>query len=310
MILQNNLIFNTVNNGILIIDEDLNVLAWNNWLEIFTKIKEKDIIKKNLCSVFPYINEKKLKRKIKTVLVTNNPTFLSLETNRFLIDIPVSNITSTAFKSMQQDITFLPYDLEKKHICIYVYDNTLMCEVNHKLEKANKELIKMANKDSLTQMFNRRYFEEQSNKIKSYSQRNNNLPFSLLTLDIDIFKTINDTYGHQAGDKVIKKVANIIEQETRESDISARFGGEEFVILLQDCNVKDAFVVSEKIRVCIQNTAVTIHNNIEIKFTISIGLAQFDKKLDQDNLEYTLKRADNALYKSKHLGRNRTTIGD
>lgn len=117
---KDEIIFNTVNNGIIILDKELNILAWNKWLEIFTKIKEQDILNKNLCTVFPYINEKKLQRKAKTVLVTKNPSFLSLNTNRFLIDIPVSNITNTIFDSMQQDITILPYDIEKQYIYVSI----------------------------------------------------------------------------------------------------------------------------------------------------------------------------------------------
>jgi len=309
MQINNNIIFNTVNNGIIILDEDLNVLAWNKWLEIYTKIKEKDILSKNICKYFPYINEKKLKRKAKTVLVTNNPSFLSLNTNRYLINIPVSNITNTIFESMQQDITILPYDIEKKYICIYIYDNTLMCEINQKLEKANEELVDMSHRDPLTQIFNRRYFSEQSKKIKSFSQRNNNIPFSIITLDIDKFKKINDTYGHLVGDEVIIKVAHIIEAEVRTSDIVARFGGEEFVMLLQDCNLDDAYKVAEKVREDIEKTSISVHIDTEVKFTVSIGVAQFSE-VDNNNIELTLSRADEALYKAKNIGRNKTVVSN
>jgi len=309
MTINSNLIFNTVNNGIIILDENLNVLAWNKWLEISTKVKEKEIIGKNLCEYFSYINEKKLKRKAKTVLVTNNPSFLSLSTNNFLLDIPVSNVTNKVFESMQQDITILPYDLEKNHICIYIYDNTQMCEVNKKLEKLNDELIDMSHRDPLTQIFNRRYFAEQSEKIKSYSQRNNNIPFSLITLDIDKFKNINDTYGHMVGDDVIIKVAHIIEEEVRNSDVVARFGGEEFVMLLQDCNLENAYKVAEKARLSIQESCVITHKNKEVKFTVSLGVAQFDES-DNNNIENTLSRADAALYKAKDGGRNQTVVSN
>ncbi|MCD4758604.1 MAG: diguanylate cyclase [Arcobacteraceae bacterium] len=309
MQINNNIIFNTVNNGIIILDEDLNVLAWNKWLEIYTKIKEKDILSKNICKYFPYINEKKLKRKAKTVLVTNNPSFLSLNTNRYLINIPVSNITNTIFESMQQDITILPYDIEKKYICIYIYDNTLMCEINQKLEKANEELIDMSHRDPLTQIFNRRYFSEQSKKIKSFSQRNNNIPFSIITLDIDKFKKINDTYGHLVGDEVIIKVAHIIEAEVRTSDIVARFGGEEFVMLLQDCDLDGAYKVAEKVRQDIEKTSISVHLDTEVKFTVSIGVAQFSE-VDNNNIELTLSRADEALYKAKNIGRNKTVVSN
>jgi len=309
MQIDNNIIFDTVNNGIIILDEDLNVLAWNKWLEIYTKIKEKDILTKNLFKYFPYINEKKLKRKAKTVLVTNNPSFLSLNTNRYLINIPVSNVTNTIFDSMQQDITILPYNIEKKYICIYIYDNTLMCEINQKLERANEELIDMSHRDPLTQIFNRRYFSEQSKKIKSFSQRNDNIPFSLVTLDIDKFKNINDTYGHLVGDEVIIRVAHIIEAEVRTSDIVARFGGEEFVMLLQDCDLDNAYKVAEKVRQDIEKTSIIVHIDTEVKFTVSIGVAQFNQE-DNNNIELTLSRADEALYKAKNIGRNKTVVSN
>jgi diguanylate cyclase (GGDEF)-like protein len=307
MVKENNIIFNTVNNGIIILDENLHVLGWNSWLEIFTKTKEKDILNKNICKYFPYINEKKLKRKVKTVLITNNPSFLSITTNKFLIDIPLSNITNTIFKSMQQDITILPYDIEKKHICIYVYDNTLMCEINQKLEKANKELADMSHRDPLTQIFNRRYFAVQSQKIKAYSQRNSNIPLSLITIDIDNFKNINDTHGHLAGDEVIIKVARIIENEIRKSDIVARFGGEEFVILLQDCDLDDGYTAAEKIRNDIEESSVVLLDKTVVKFTVSSGVAQFSES-DDDNIELTLQRADKALYIAKNKGKNKTEV--
>ena len=309
MELKNNIIFNTVNNGIIILDNSLKVLAWNKWLEVFTKIKEQDILHKNLCEVFPYINEKKLKRKTKTALVTNNPSFLSLNTNRYLIDIPVSNITNTPFKSMQQDITILPYDLELKYTCLYIYDNTLMCEINQKLEQANLELKEMSHRDPLTQVYNRRYFTEQSNKIKLFSKRNNNLPFCILSLDIDKFKNINDTYGHLLGDEVIIKVAQIIELSIRESDIAARFGGEEFVVLLQDCNLQSAKIVAEKIRNSISQAVISLNNNENVQCTVSIGLAQFNES-DNDNIENTLLRADNMLYEAKNNGRDQTIVSN
>ena len=308
MNIDNNLIFNTVNNGIIIVNEDLTILAWNKWLEIFTKIKEKEIVNKNLCECFPSIDETKLKRKIKTVHITKNPTFLSFDKNRHLINIPVSNVTNTLYKSMQQDITILPYDLEKKLTCIYIYDNTLMYENIAKLKKINEELLDMSHRDPLTKIFNRRYFTEQSQKIKVFSQRNKNMPISLVILDIDDFKKINDSYGHLLGDEVIIKVARILEAELRSSDIAARFGGEEFVILLQDCEINNALKVAEKIRKDIENTVISIHNNFKIKFTVSAGVAQFDKVIDYDNLEHTLGRADKALYEAKKSGRNRVVL--
>ena len=301
-------ILNTINNGVVILDEDLKVLAWNKWLEIFTNIKEDEIVGKYFHEVFSYINEKKLKRKVKSVLVTNSPSFYGKGANKYLIDIPVSNITNQVYSSMQQDVTVVPYDIDKKQVALYIYDTTTLCEFNNRLEVLNHELEDMSHRDPMTQLFNRRYFAVQSEKVKSFCQRNN-LPMCLIILDIDKFKAINDTYGHMIGDDVIIAAARALEELMRKSDIVARFGGEEFVILLQDCCIDDDNInnIAEKIRKDIEDLRINTSMG-EIKFTISLGVAQFDEQKDQNNLEHTLSRADHALYEAKQAGRNTTVI--
>lgn len=309
MQIDNNVIFDTVNNGIIILDENLNIHAWNNWLEIFTNITEQDVLGKNICEVFSYINKQKLKRKVKTVLVTKSATFMSLDTSDYLIDIPVSNITNKIFSSMKQEITILPYDIEKQLICIYIYDVTPMSEINHMLQIANEELIDMSHRDPLTHIYNRRYFAEESGKILAFSKRND-IPLTIIILDIDNFKKINDTYGHFVGDEVIIKVAGSLEKHIRKSDIAARFGGEEFVMLLQNCDLENGKQVAEKTRRDIEEATITLQNKKVIDFTISLGVAQYDQRQDTNNLELTVARADKALYQSKKNGRNQTTLAD
>lgn len=296
-------ILNTINSGVILLNEDLNILAWNRWLETLTNIKESEIVGKNIIESFPYINEKKLKRKVKSVLVTNTPSYYSMGSNTYLIDIPINSITNDTYSSMQQEITISPYDIEKKQVSIYIDDSTTICEVNSKLERLNKELEDMSHRDPMTHLFNRRYFAVQSEKIKSFCKRND-LPLSIITLDIDKFKNINDTYGHLAGDDVIIATARVLEKEVRRSDVVARFGGEEFVILLQDCSVESACIVAEKVRRSIEETTVNSADH-NINFTISLGVTQFDYEQDKDNIDTTLGRADNALYRAKEAGRNR-----
>lgn len=307
MRIDNNVIFDTVNNGIIILDENLNIYAWNNWLEIFTDICEDDIINKNLCDVFPYINKQKLQRKVKTVLVTKNATFMSLDTSDYLIDIPVSNITNKIFSSMKQEVTILPYNIEEKLVCIYIYDVTPMSEINYRLQLANEELIDMSHRDPLTHIYNRRYFTEESAKILAFSKRND-IPLTIIILDIDKFKNINDTYGHFVGDEVIIKVANLLNNHVRKSDIVARFGGEEFVMLLQNCDLANGKQVAEKTRLDIEQATISLQNKKVIDFTISLGVAEYDQHQDTNNLELTVARADQALYQSKKNGRNQTTL--
>ena len=302
--INNNVIFNSVDNGIIILDKELNILAWNRWLEILTYKKETDVINRNICDLYENINEKKLKRKVKSVLVTNNPSFYNVDQNRYLIKIPVESITNSIYKYMQQNITIVPYDKDKELVCLFIYNTTNLRETNHKLELLNEELVEMTHRDPLTKLSNRRYFSMQSKKIQSYSKRNDTC-LSLIVLDIDKFKNINDTYGHLVGDEVIIHIARALEKNLRDSDIISRFGGEEFVVLLQDCSIENAYLVAEKIREYIEKAEVIIDENTTIKYTVSLGVAKFDEQKDNDNLEQTFARADEALYEAKTSGRNK-----
>ena len=304
--INNNIIFETINNGIIILDEDLNILAWNKWLEVRTNKKSSEMIGKNICKEFDYINENKLKRKIKSVLVTNNASFYSIDPHKFLIDIKVNTIVNKVFESMQQDITIVPYDIEKKLVCLYIYDNTKLCEINYKLEELNDKLKELSNCDPLTNVYNRRYFSEISNKMLSLTTRNSH-DLGIIILDIDKFKNINDTYGHGLGDKVIIALAQNLKEIVRDSDIVSRFGGEEFVILMYNINLENAQNVAEKIRQHVEAIEI-IDNDLTLRFTVSLGVALYDEAIDNKNLEYTLKRADKALYMAKQNGRNQVRV--
>lgn len=304
--IDNNIIFETINNGIIILDENLNILAWNRWLEVRTNKKSSDMIGKNICKEFEYINESKLKRKIKSVLVTKNPSYYSIDPHRFLIDIKVNAIVNKVFESMQQDVTIVPYDLEKKLVCLYIYDNTKLCEINFQLESLNEKLKNLSNCDPLTNVYNRRYFSEVSKQIL-FSTKKDTQSIGVIILDIDKFKNINDTYGHTVGDKVIISLAQNLKNIVRDSDIVSRFGGEEFVILMYNTNLENTQIVAEKVRKHILNLEV-IDGELIIKFTISLGVALYDEIIDNKNIENTLKRADEALYVAKQNGRNQVRV--
>lgn len=297
-------ILDTIDNGIILLEEDLTISAWNKWLEIYTNKSQDEVVGKNICDLFEYINKSRLQRKIKSVLVTNNPSFYSIDPHHFLIDIPISNITNKFHTSMQQNITIVPYNLDKKQVMIYIYNNTSLCETNIKLQKLNSKLEEMSHRDPLTNLFNRRYFKEESEKIQSFSKRNN-FPLSIIMLDIDNFKIINDKYGHYVGDDVIIKISRILEEIIRNSDIIARFGGEEFVVLLQNSKESNTINVANKLKDSIQQSDIILPDGEVLKFTASFGVAQFDEKIDDNNLEHTISRADDALYEAKRSGKNR-----
>lgn len=170
------------------------------------------------------------------------------------------------------------------------------------LKKANEKLLKISTIDDLTKIPNRRYFFEMANKTFYLSKRNHEI-FSIICIDIDFFKKVNDTYGHQEGDKVLKTLSYTINTEIRKADTFARVGGEEFIILLNNTNKEKALLFAEKIRKKVGNITYKI-NNEQINITISLGISQYNH--NDKNFEILLSRADQALYEAKNQGRNKT----
>ncbi len=157
--------------------------------------------------------------------------------------------------------------------------------------------------DPMTSLYNRRYLSEISEKIISLAKRQKE-KLSIIMLDIDKFKNINDTYGHQFGDSVIVDLSNILLESQRSSDIVCRYGGEEFVILLPNTSLESASIVAEKIRVLVESSRITLPSNEDFKFTISLGVAEINIEKEED-IDFALKRADESCYEAKKLGRNK-----
>jgi diguanylate cyclase (GGDEF)-like protein len=172
------------------------------------------------------------------------------------------------------------------------------------LEESNTKLYKQATIDSLTEIPNRRYFFEMSDRYLQLSHRKRQA-LSFIIFDIDFFKRVNDTYGHETGDQVLKFITNQINLILRRSDIFGRIGGEEFAIALLDSNLEQAKEIAEKLRESIQNTTYT-QNKITINLTISLGVTQ--AKINEQEVSFILSRADIALYQAKDYGRNQVVI--
>ena len=173
------------------------------------------------------------------------------------------------------------------------------------IREQNAELRRKSETDELTGVFNRRFFEEQYHKMWEWANRGDSF-LSVLMIDADHFKAINDTYGHQAGDSCLKQIARLIgEQVKRPNDILARYGGEEFVLLLGTTDLDGAFALGEKIRTVIESTAM-VHADISIRVTVSIGVCSLlPSDYPEMNREKALSLADDALYCAKDEGRNR-----
>lgn len=169
-------------------------------------------------------------------------------------------------------------------------------------------ILQYATLDALTNLNNRRQFETRLGQEIAIAKRQNH-PLCAMMVDIDFFKRVNDTYGHAAGDEVLRTVAGIIKEALRESDIPARYGGEEFAVLLPYTKLDEAKVVGERLRASVENTPILINredpNTQEINVTISMGLAEYDRV---ETGEVLFENADKALYDAKKNGRNQVCV--
>ncbi len=168
-------------------------------------------------------------------------------------------------------------------------------------KKLMKVLETNAQTDALTGLYNRKYLDYTIPKIQ-YQINRADILFGLLLIDIDHFKQVNDTYGHGVGDEVIKIVAKTLVENTRNSDVIIRYGGEEFLILLYNCDANFIFEVANKIRNSLQNKQIPVGDSY-IQKTMSIGTSLYPK--DNENFDTCIKYADLALYKAKNDGRNK-----
>ncbi len=169
------------------------------------------------------------------------------------------------------------------------------------LKRAKEKLLRMAITDELTSLVNRRYFMgrllHEYERTKRYES-----VFTVLMIDLDYFKNVNDTYGHQAGDTVLRTVSNSMKLSLRLSDIIGRIGGEEFAVILPETELSGAMIIGERIRKRVEALDI-IHKECKIKITISIGASSSSK--DDLSIDEVLQRADTALYRAKENGRNR-----
>ena len=231
----------------------------------------------------------KLSRDIEQLATRDN----SFEPKEFIKDDELQNILNMYERSRQIE---LQNDLEK------------VIEINKKneelkyIEESCKELEELASKDTLTKVYNRRKLKEVAKKEIDRVKRYNN-DLSLLMIDLDHFKIINDTYGHQVGDRVLIEFSQLCMNILRECDTVARVGGEEFVILLRETNLEKAKVFANRLLQKVSNSSLSI-DDITLNYTVSIGVFQFDKN-SMNDISDLIKKADIALYQAKNKGRNR-----
>lgn len=293
----------SINVGLIVIDRDYKVQLWNSFMVNHSGMRADVVVGKPLLEIFQDIPRRWFERKIESVLTIENRSFTTWEQRPYLFPFKNFRPITGASDYMYQNITFLPLlavNNTVSHIGIIIYDVTDSAVSQQELEKANDELERLSRTDRLTELYNRGYWEEcLHNEYQRLCRTGHNS--TLLMFDIDHFKNINDTYGHQAGDEVIRTTARTLRRTIRRTDISGRYGGEEFTVILLDTAPESAMILCERLRKRIEALAVA-YDDQKISFTISIGIAGYQAGLA--DYQQWLERADQALYYCKKHGRN------
>lgn len=293
--------------GLIILDEEFNIQLWNSFMQNHSAMGPTDVLGKNIFESFPELPEPWFRQKVQSVFVLHNSAFTTWEQRPYLFKFknyrPVTGIADF----MYQNSTIIPLkDTRGKveHICLIVYDVTEVAVNRLQIQAANQQLHEISRTDGLTGLLNRKTWELDAEQEYKRFKRHEH-PCSLVMFDIDHFKNINDSYGHPAGDEVIRQTAAAVKSCIRDIDIAGRYGGEEFTIVLSDTDTEGALVVAERIRNKIQE--LTVHyEDFAIQFTVSLGVALLTQQMA--NRTAWIDCADKALYQAKKNGRNNSVI--
>lgn len=270
-------------------DKLYNLNAEKKRFKIYSE--NRDVLKKEIDQLFTLI--------MTLVLSGIFVFFISLYILKRKVLKPIKYLTDTItkFKNGDKDIKKIIYCNDEMGLFTEQF-----FQMKDKIEEDFHAMKELARTDHLTKIYNRRAFFESSERFFKLSRRKA-LSLSVILIDIDHFKKVNDTFGHQIGDEVLKFLVTQVKKELRDSDIFARYGGEEFIILLPDTDLEGGVKTANKIRHLIQE--FPYQEKVEVAFTISCGVAQLNHDILFKDL---IKRADDALYRAKEYGRNRVEV--
>lgn len=295
-----------LNCGVLLLDVDLKVVMWNQFLEVHSNKKIAEISGHSIFTVFPELPQRWFNRKIASVIQLGTPSFCSWEQRHHLFELPHTRPITTGSEFMAQNCTFSPIkkNNETTYICILIEDVTDVCYYQGLLKKAMADLALSNRIDGLTQIFNRKHWEDSLAQEFSRARRHDH-KLSLIMFDLDHFKLLNDNYGHQGGDQVLIELARNVTSVLRLGDVFGRYGGEEFAIILPETDINGAAELAGRLQQSITQAEIIYQGNC-IKTSVSIGVAELDKT--DNRYENLISNADTALYKAKSSGRNQFCI--
>ncbi len=297
----------TIEVGLVVLDREYRIKVWNGFMENHSGITASKARDQSIFETFPDIPEHWLRRKVESVLLLNTRTFTTWEQRPYLFRFRNNRPVTGTEPYMYQNITFSPLSSATgaiEHVCLLIYDVTDTASSRLKLERANAQLEQLSQTDRLTGLLNRGTWESLlANEFERFRRYHGDC--CVIMFDIDHFKHVNDTYGHQPGDEVLRVVSALLQDNLRQTDIAGRYGGEEFGVVLPETDQNGALIFAERVRKAVESTTVDTSEG-PITVTISLGIAELNEKI-ADYLTW-LSQADKALYESKEGGRNRVTI--
>jgi len=297
-------VLNSINEGVVILNENLEILFWNYYMEYLTGINKEKVIGNNVYEVLTRLNKCFFKVAIDSTIKDGRKMFFSAAMHKNLInDKQRLNLKISKIEDENINFVLLEFiDVTNQFERIDQLKNYIdeLHILNEELKEKEKTINRLAYYDGLTGLANRTLFYKIADKFFSEAKRNNSL-LGFMFIDVDKFKSINDTYGHKRGDEVIIQVSKILSNSVRESDTICRFGGDEFVILLpfiknyDDCKEIVSRIINEK------NKVIDSENDF-IDIGLSIGISFYPK--DGSTIDELISKADKAMYVAKNKGGN------
>jgi len=297
----------TLDVGLLVVDRQYGVQLWNAFMVNHSGRPGGEVEGRNLFRLFPELPADWLQRKLDSVFLLKNPAYISWEQRPYLFCFKSHRPITGRAPWMYQNVSLIPLTSPKgevRHVGILIYDVTDVAMTRLQLQDANAKLEAISREDRLTGLYNRGFWQECLEQEFTRYQRTR-VTTSLVMLDIDHFKVVNDTYGHPAGDEVIRHLSNLLVSLARKTDIIGRYGGEEFGVILVDTDGINAEIYCERVRRAAEAIEVNADGN-KISFTVSLGVAELQP--ETESITQWLSQADQALYAAKQGGRNRFSV--
>ncbi|MGE5627807.1 MAG: diguanylate cyclase domain-containing protein [Solirubrobacterales bacterium] len=297
-------ILDNVSEGIVILNDKFEIVFWNNSMELFTATHMEDVLKNHIYEVLPKINTKYIVSALNTVLSSGSKMFFSAAMHKDMLNVKVNfNLKASRFEENGVKFLLLEFtDVTNQFIQVSRLKDYIkgLNKANRQLKEQEKIIRNLAYYDNLTGVANRTLFYELAEKFLSSAKRNNSI-IGLMFIDVNKFKSINDTFGHKAGDEVLIKVAEILNNAVRKSDIVARHGGDEFLILLP--YIKD-YNNYQKIITRINNDKgkKIVYEGNKINISLSMGVSFYPD--NGDTIDKLIAEADKAMYKDKNKQHN------